>query len=158
MFRNLRKSHLTMSNEEALEVLEQGEYGVVSVIGPDGYPYGVPMSYVVMDGHIYFHGDQIGHKMECLKHSKKVCFTVIGKTQLLPEILDTDYESVVVFGTATEVDGEEKERALMGLVSKYSPGFEVKGRESMEDEFDITAVIKIEIQHITGKLRWGDQR
>lgn len=158
MFRNLRKSHLTMNNEEALEVLEQGEYGVVSVIGPDGYPYGVPMSYVVMDGHIYFHGDQIGHKMECLEHSNKVCFTVIGKTQLLPEILDTDYESVVVFGTATEVDGQEKEQALMGLVSKYSPGFEAKGLKSMENEFDITAVIKIEIKHITGKLRWGDQR
>lgn len=158
MFRNLRKSHLTMSNQDALNLLEQSEYGVVSVIGPDGYPYGVPMSYVVLDGHIYFHGDQMGHKMECLKHSNKVCFTVIGKTQLLPEILDTDYESVVVFGTATEVDGQEKESALMGLVSKYAPGFEVKGRDSLRNELDITSVIKIKIEHITGKLRWEDQR
>lgn len=158
MFRDLRKSHMKMSDQEAVDLLEQGEYGVVSVLSLDGYPYGVPMSYVVRDGHIYFHGDKVGHKMECLHHSDKVCFTVIGKTALLPEKLDTDYESVVAFGRAYEVVGEEKERALLDLVSKYAPGFEAEGRESLKNELEITAVIKIEIEHIVGKLRWGEQR
>lgn len=129
MFREIRKNKFALSKEKAMDLVEQGEYAVISVLGPHGYPYGFPMSYVVLDGNIYFHGAQRGYKMDCLRHSDKVSFAVVGRTKVVPEDLATDYESVVVFGRAAEVTGLEKERALMALVSKYSPG--LKRREEI---------------------------
>lgn len=79
----------------------RGEYAVISVLGANGYPYGFPMSYIFLNGHIYFHGARNGHKMDCLKHSDKVCVTVVGETELIAEILDTNYESIVTFSRAT---------------------------------------------------------
>lgn len=157
MFTNLRQAQLAMADQEIRQLVEQGEYAVISVLGPNGYPYGFPMSYVVLDGHIYFHGAQVGHKVECLKYSNKVSFTVVGTTEVMAEKLDTNYESVVAFGCATEVTGREKDNALMALVSKYSPGFEEKGLEGLERESDVTAVFRIEVEHMTGKRRRSNQ-
>ncbi len=157
MFRILRHSHMAMGESEAVRLLEEGDYAIVSVHSPTGYPYGFPMSYVVLDGQLYFHCALVGHKMECLAHSEKVSFTVVGRTKSVPENLDVYYESVVGFGLARPVEGSEKERALMALVAKYAPGFEEKGRKSLEDEFDVTTVIRIEIEHLTGKRRGWDR-
>lgn len=157
MFRNLSKSHLGMTREDAMELLNQGEYAIISALDPSGYPYCFPMSYTVMDGHIYFHGAQTGHKMDCLKHSDKVSFAVIGHARRVPEQLGVDYESIVGFRRAFEVAGSEKENALIALVSKYASGYEDKGQVSIANQFDGTAVIRIEIEHITGKRRKSKQ-
>lgn len=44
-----------LSASEALEVLEAGEFCVVSTVDVDGMPYGVPLSYVMLDGALCFH-------------------------------------------------------------------------------------------------------
>ena len=44
-----------LSADEALEVLEAGEFCVVSTVDADGMPYGVPLSYVMLDGALCFH-------------------------------------------------------------------------------------------------------
>ncbi|NMA83630.1 MAG: pyridoxamine 5'-phosphate oxidase family protein [Epulopiscium sp.] len=158
MFRKMRKSHMALSNDKAMEILKQGEYGIVSTIGEDGYPYGFPMSYIVLDGNIYFHCAMVGHKLANINYNEKVSFTVVGRTELLPEELDTNYESVIVFGRATKVEGEEKEKALLEIVNKYAKDFIEKGKVSIEKEKSITTIIKISIEHMTGKYRWGDIR
>ena len=38
-----------LSASEALEVLEAGEFCVVSTVDVDGMPYGVPLSYVMLE-------------------------------------------------------------------------------------------------------------
>ena len=50
--------------------------GVLSVIGDDGYPYGVPINYVYdeKENALYFHGAKEGHKIDAIKKSGKVCF------------------------------------------------------------------------------------
>lgn len=158
MFKKMRKSHMALSLGESMKILEEAEYGIVSTISKDGYPYGFPMSHVVLDGNIYFHGSIVGHKLENIIYNDKVCFTVVGRTELLPEKLDTNYESVIVFGKATQVEGREKIDVLIELLKKYSKDFIAEGKLSIEEEKDITAVIKISIDHITGKIRWGDRR
>lgn len=149
---------MTMDKDKMMKLLEDAEYGIVSTIGEDGYPYGFPMSYVLMDGSIYFHCGIIGHKITNINYSEKVSFTVVGKTELLPEILDTNYESIILFGRAMKVEGEEKIRALVKILDKYAKDFMIEGKDSIKEENDITLVIKIEIENITGKIRWGDIR
>lgn len=158
MFRELRRKDMAISQEDAMKVLENAEYGVVSTIGEDGYPYGVPMSYILMDNNIYYHCALTGHKIDNIEFNSKVSFTVVGRTELIPEKLDHHYESVIVFGRAEKVEGEEKIQALRGLVDKYAKGFEEKGELSIKEEEKITTVIKISIEDMQGKLRWGNQR
>lgn len=142
-----------LEKEEMIKILEEGEYGVISTIGKDGYPYGFPMSYVVMDNDVYFHCALDGHKTDNIKYNNKVSLCVVGRTELIPEDLDTGYESIIIFGKVEEVEGREKLNALIEIVNKYCEGFEIKGKMEAERDLDITAVLKISIESMTGKIR-----
>ena len=57
MFRPMRRFKQQISDEECKEVLTSEPRGVLSVLGDDGYPYGIPMDhwYSETDGKLYFH-------------------------------------------------------------------------------------------------------
>ena len=78
MFRTLRRQDRALSQEETMEILRRGKFGVLSIVGEDGYPYGVPLHYVVIDHAIYFHCSRVqGHKDDALAKNSKISFTVI---------------------------------------------------------------------------------
>ena len=58
MFRKMRRFKQELSKDECIEVLKSEPRGVLSVMGDDGYPYGVPMDhwYDEVSGKLYFHG------------------------------------------------------------------------------------------------------
>ena len=85
MFREMRRNRQQLSEEESLAVLERGTSGVLAVLGDEGYPYAVPLSYVYRNGKIYFHCAKSGHKLEALKHCGKVSFCVVDQDQVKPE-------------------------------------------------------------------------
>ncbi len=151
MFREMRRKDRKTDNEEALRILESGEYGILSTSGSNGYAYGVPLSYACSNGCIYFHCAVEGHKLDNIAHNNRVSFCVVGATEVLPENFSTKYESVIVFGKASVVDGEEKREALMTILNKYSPQFLEKGIKYINADAVKTKVVKIEIEHITGK-------
>lgn len=158
MFKKMRKSHMSMDDGRIEELLRKSEYGIVSTVGENGYPYGFPMSYVYIDGSIYFHCGLNGHKIDNISYDNRVSMTVVGETSLVPELLDTNYESIVLFGKVINVQGGEKIRALKKIVEKYAKGFNLEGDKSISDEKHITNVFKIEIEHITGKIREDGKR
>jgi hypothetical protein len=80
-----------------------------------------------------------------------VSFCVVGNTRIIPEKYTSEFESVIVFGTAIAVAGTEKEQALLGLLAKYSPGFPEEEKQGIRQSCDIVEVIKVEIVHICGK-------
>lgn len=149
--RELRRKDRAMEKSAASELLRSGEYGVLSSVGEDGMPYGVPLNYVVMDGNIYFHAAKAGHKLDNIKQNNQVSFCVVGKTRIIPEKYTSEFESVIVFGKAGLIAGEEKEKALLGLLAKYSPDFPEEEKQEIKRSCDIVEVIKIEILHICGK-------
>ena len=71
--------------------MKDGEYGILATYGENGYPYGVPLSYVFMDGKIFFHGAMSGHKLDNLHHCVRASFTVVGHTHALQEAFSTAY-------------------------------------------------------------------
>ena len=150
------KQKRQLSDEQALELLEKGEYGIIATVGEDNQPYGVPISYVLHDNHIYCHCALAGHKLSNMKYNEKVSFTVVGKTQ--PKYEDDDftthYESTIVFGKATIVeDKEEKIEALRVLSAKYLPDFMDKFDMAIANSLPGTCVFKISIDHFTGKAK-----
>jgi hypothetical protein len=81
-----------------------------------------------------------------------VSFCVVTRSDILAEKLDTDYESAIAFGIAIEViDASVKKDILLSLINKYSPDHLNTGKTYMKKYWDETKVIKIKIEHLSGK-------
>lgn len=151
--RPMRKSDRALTENEAVRILEAGEYGVLSTCGPDG-PYGVPLSYAWNGGRIYFHGASEGHKLDNLAHCPKASFCVVGATRPLADVFSTLYESAIVFGEVRECrDDDEKLAALNLLVDKYAPENVENGRAYARRMLQRTHVFCLDVRRITGKAR-----
>lgn len=151
MFRELRRKEKQMHIDRAYEILKTGDYGVLSTSGGNGYAYGVPLNYCLINNAILFHCAVEGFKLDNIEFNNRVSFCVISKAYAKPEKFSYGFESVVAFGRAREITGEEKQEALMALIEKYSGEYMEKGREYIARAAQKTKVIKIDIEHITGK-------
>ena len=60
----MRRIKQQLAEDEALEVLKSAKRGVLSVIGDDGWPYGIHLNPCWEDGRLYFHGAKAGHKID----------------------------------------------------------------------------------------------
>jgi nitroimidazol reductase NimA-like FMN-containing flavoprotein (pyridoxamine 5'-phosphate oxidase superfamily) len=149
----MRRSDRQLGETEAREILEQGAYGVLSTVAADGAPYGVPLSYCLLEGAIYLHSAREGRKLDHLPREPRVSFCVVGATEVLPADFGTLYESCVVEGAAREAIGDEKQAALEGMVAKYSEGFEEEGLRYIDALRDETRVFRIDVVALTGKAR-----
>ena len=107
MFREMRRNRQMLSEEECVAILERGSAGVLSLQGDDGYPYGVPISYVYHKGKLYFHSAAQGHKIDAVKNSPRASFCVIADDLVVPETYTTLFRSVVVFGQIQVIEDEE---------------------------------------------------
>ena len=149
----MRRHDREISREAALDLLKQGEYGILSSIGPENQPYGVPVSFVLNEGCIDFHSATEGRKIDNIAHNDHVSFCVVGKTEILPDKFSTRYESVIVAGKVIELSGERKIRSLHALIAKYSPRHIEAGDKYIESAQATTRVFSIGMESVTGKAR-----
>lgn len=149
--KELRRNDKQISDDEARALLTGAEYGILSTVGSDGQPYGVPLNYVFKNNTIYFHCALLGHKLENIQANPKVSFCVVGDTKVLPAEFSTNFISTVAFGVASEAQGEERYDGLLWLLEKYSPDYIDEGRKYIEKLDKSTKLIKVEVQHIRGK-------
>lgn len=149
----MRRSDRKIEKENALNILESGEFGVLSTVDSDNQPYGVPVNFCIIDGCIYFHSAMEGHKIDNFTHNPKVSFCVVGKTCVLPSKFSTEYESAIAFGFLNEAFNDEKQRALEGLLKKYSADFIEEGLKYIDAQKKKARVFRITVETITGKSR-----
>lgn len=151
----MRRTDRLMNEEDTLKVLKEGEYGILATAGEDLQPYGVPISYVCMSNCIYLHATSAGGlKYDNIKHNSKVSFTVVGKTQVLPDKFGTLYESAIAFGTAELVsDEEEALAAFREFLNKYCSEFIEEGEKYIKAAGPKAMIIKVKISELTGKHR-----
>ena len=75
----MRRKDRMLNEDQTLDILNRSEYGILSTIGVDNVPYGVPMNFVYEDGVIYFHcAKAVGYKVSNIIHNSNACFTVIN--------------------------------------------------------------------------------
>ena len=153
MNHELRRKERALTEQEARELLERGEYGILSTCDPDGQPYGIPLSYCLSNDAVYFHCAVEGHKLENIAADGRVSFCVVGKTEVLPNQFATRYESVIISGRAAEVFDAEKQLALEGLLTKYCAEFRVPGLDYIAAKLELTRVFRVGIENICGKAR-----
>jgi len=149
----MRRKDREIDDVEARQILKFGEYGVLSTVGPDGSPYGVPVSYAFHDGVIYFHSAPEGRKIEHLNAVPHASFCVVGATEVQPEMFSTRYESAIASGEIRELEGDEKQTALGLLIQKYSPDFISQGMEYIAESQCATRLFALQVCHLTGKRR-----
>ena len=121
------------------------------------YPYVVPLSfgYEVKDGRlcIYFHCAKEGKKLQLLDRDCHVCVeadALLGYVQK-GESITADYKSVIAFGKAEVVFGNELVHGLELLLAHCK----ITGHSAAACAAkDITCVVKITIDEITGKKRF----
>ncbi len=143
----MRRKDRQLTNEDAIKLLQKGEYGILSTVDKDGIPYGIPVNYAFEKNIIYFHcAINVGLKVANMDHQPRVCFTVVGSTEVLPEQFSTKYESVVALGTARRA--ENKRIGLTLLQEKYSPAFAESGKQHIEAYFDHVEVYEILLEQI----------
>lgn len=152
IFRPMRRKRQELSEAESLQLLSSTTAGVLCLLGDNGYPYGVPLSHVYVDGKLYFHSALQGHKIDAIRHGDKASFTVIMQDQIMPEEFTTYFRSVICFGRVRLLEKEdEKLAALRRLGERFSPS----GGRGLDHEiakgFDHLVMIEFDIEHISGK-------
>jgi nitroimidazol reductase NimA-like FMN-containing flavoprotein (pyridoxamine 5'-phosphate oxidase superfamily) len=149
----MRRKDKALSDNDIQQILRDGEYGVLATVDASGQPYGVPLNYVYMDGNIYFHCALVGQKLDNIANNDKVSFSVVGRTDVLPAEFSTGFESVIAFGPAALISGDERYRALVGLIEKYSGDYIEEGKAYIEKLDKQTAVVRVKIESMTGKAK-----
>ena len=153
MFRKIRKIKNEINQEDVKELLKTSRRGILAMNGDDGYPYAIPVNYFYdeTEGKIFFHGAKAGYKVDCLKSSDKVCFTVIGSEMIRAEEWAPYMQSVVIFGRCQLIDDKQNAmKRLKDFAMKYYPSAEMVLDEIKADG-KATQMFEIDIEHMTGK-------
>lgn len=151
MFRQMRRIKQQLPDEECVKILEEEPRGILSVLGENDYPYGLPLDYVYHDNKIIFHSALEGHMYDSIKKQDKVSFCVIDKGQKVENQWYYIFKSVIIFGKIRVVK-DEKERLfnLRILGNKYFPTEEYT-EDEINKAFERTLVLELDIEHMTGK-------
>ena len=152
MFREMRRFKQLLPQETAVEILNRNTSGTLALSGDDDYPYAVPISYVYVEGKLYFHSAKAGHKIDAIKKHEKVSFCVIDQDQVVPEKYTTYYRSVIAFGKARLVeDMDEMRRIATVLAMKYSADFKDGISKEIDSSIRNMAIVEMTIDHMTAK-------
>ena len=152
MFREMRRNKQQLEFETCQSILVQGKRAVLSLLGDEGYPYGVPVNYVYdpVTKTAYIHGAKAGHKIDAIRNHSKVCFTVWQEAFQKEGDWSWYIDSVIAFGQAELVqDSIVTEREVRKMAMKYYPTMQEveEGMTSLPN----VQLIAVHFEHITGK-------
>ena len=151
-FRTMRRKRQELTETECIEILEKATSGVLSLLGDNGYPYGVPITPILVGRKLYFHSAIKGHKVDAILNSDKASFTVIDRNDVKPKEFTTYFRSVICFGKVRLIEDEtEKMEAFCKLVRRYNPDDEEGLRYGIKKDFSHLVMIEFTIEHISGK-------
>lgn len=152
MFRRMRRHKQELKKQDCIDILTNEPRGVLALLGDENYPYALPMSHVYINGKIYFHGAQTGHKKDAVEKCSKASYCVIEKGVKNEGEWWYTFRSVIVFGRIrTLSDKNEKIEKLRKLGNKFFPTQEETENE-IKRLIDKTEVFELTIEHMSGKI------
>lgn len=154
MFREMRRYKQQITTEDCIRILKAQPRGILSMIGDDGYPYGIPLDhwYSESENKLYFHCARVGHKIDSINACDKVSYCVMDDGFRKPGEWTLNINSVVVFGRMRIVEDEAKKREICtNLVRKFTDD-EAYLEKELRVAFPRVNCLELEIEHMTGKL------
>ena len=151
-FRSMRRKRQQLSEEKSIEILRKSTSGTLALLGDNGYPYAVPISYVYADGKLYFHSALSGHKIDAIRNCDKASFCVIDQDEVHPEKYTTYFRSVIAFGRIHIIEDEQEKLETARLLGdRYNPNQEEALQKEIEKGLSRMLMIRFDIEHLTGK-------
>lgn len=151
MFRSMRRIKQQLSDEECIKILNEEPRGILSVLGEDDYPYGLPLDFIYHDNRIIFHSAMEGHMYDSIKKHDKVSFCVLDRGQKVENEWYYVFNSVILFGKVKTVTDEKERLADIRLLgNRYFPS-EDYTEDEIRKAFERVHVFELNIEHMTGK-------
>ena len=127
----------------------------------DGKTFVIPTGYARVGDRLLIHGSSGSRMLRAMSDGIEVCATVtlIDGLVLARSAFhhSVNYRSVVAFGTASLVSGEEKKiEALRAFTEHVVPGRWQEVRPPNKSELAATAVLSLPIREASAKARTGD--
>ena len=91
---------------------------MLSLLGDEGYPYGIPLDFYYEDGKIYFHGAKEGHKISAVKNCDKASFCIFTVEPPKNGGWINTVKSVIAFGRIHKVENPDKTVEICRKLSK----------------------------------------
>jgi nitroimidazol reductase NimA-like FMN-containing flavoprotein (pyridoxamine 5'-phosphate oxidase superfamily) len=148
----MRRFRQQLPDAESIELLKKATSGTLALLGDEGYPYAVPISYVYSDGKLYFHSALEGHKVDAIRNCDKASFCIITQDDVHPEKYTTFFRSVIAFGRIHIIeDPVEKLEIARLLGNRYNPNQDEALQQEINSGLSRMLAIRFDIEHLTGK-------
>ena len=151
-FRNMRRKRQQLSEAESIGILQKATSGTLALLGDNGYPYAVPISYVYHEGKLYFHSALSGHKVDAIRQCDKASFCVIEQDDVQPKKYTTFFRSVIAFGRIHIIEDEDEKLSTARMLgNRYNPNDDESLKKEIENGLSRMLMIRFDIEHLTGK-------
>lgn len=154
MFRKMRRFKQQLTDEACIQILKHEKRGVLSVLGDDGYPYGVPLDhyYNEENGRLYFHCAMAGHKLDAIRACDKVSYCVTGEGHHEDGVSwSLTFRSVIVFGRMKVLDDHEAALHLAHLLGEKFTQDQAYLDNEIKHAGPRMLMLELTPEHITGK-------
>lgn len=151
----MRRAEKEIKDEAALEALLDSAQVMRLGLADAGRPYVVPVNFGRVGGALYFHSARAGRKLDMLARNDLVCFEVEGRSELVKGTAACDwgmhFESVIGFGRAVLVEDEAGRLEGLNAIMRKHGGRSFEAGEYSPAVMKRTAVVRIDIESMTGK-------
>ena len=154
MFRQMLRSRQQLDETECIDILTKEPRGVLSVLGDDGYPYGMPVNhyYCPEDGRLYFHGGKKGYKIDALRQHDKASFCVYDSGFRREGEWALNIRSVIVFGRVEFIEDQDRVYEISRRLSRKFTDDEAYIEAEIRRSGPGTLLFALIPEHMTGKL------
>ncbi len=177
----MRRQDREMDRVFGLNIIDNSEYGVLSMIDEKGEPYGLPLSLVRYGDLLYFHSAKLGKKVDALLENSKVSVAFVGAvkvpeiyteaelevmnidpaeaSKLISGVFTTEFESAIARGRVHLVEEEkEKIQAMRFICEKYTPTKMKYFDAAVNTSIAATNIYSIDIEEVTAKRKKYDAK
>jgi nitroimidazol reductase NimA-like FMN-containing flavoprotein (pyridoxamine 5'-phosphate oxidase superfamily) len=154
MFREMIRKKQQLPEAECIEILKREKRGVLSLLGDDDYPYGIPLNhyYNGTDGKLYFHSGKKGHKIDALRRHEKASFCVYDEGFRRDGEWALNIRSVIVFGRIEIISDTETVYEISRQLSRKFTQDEKYIEDEIRKSGPGTLMFALVPEHMTGKL------
>jgi nitroimidazol reductase NimA-like FMN-containing flavoprotein (pyridoxamine 5'-phosphate oxidase superfamily) len=122
-------------------------------IAENNIPYIFPVNYGYRNGALYIHSAPEGRKISIIEKNDMVCFEIESGVRMISADSACDfsmaYRSVIGYGKASFLHDSGLKMEALNIIMKQQTGS--KGWSFSEKSLEKTAVIKVEIESMSGK-------
>lgn len=158
----MRKAKREVTDQAELEAI-LGATGVMRLgLAVNNVPYVVPLNFGYESGRIYFHCARQGRKLDMIAENDLVCFEVEGGYELAaadkPCGWTSRYRSVIGWGRASVVEDPRERLTGFKILMRHVSGQDHHDADFPAEHADKALIVRIDIEHMTGKKhQWDEQ-